>query len=90
MSSTTAVQYESTELMHKVELKISCQDLPSMDYMSKSDPMVVVFIKEGDSYVELGRTESVTYHHHHHHHHHHHPLSLHSLPLLNTLSPSSF
>eukprot|EP00003_Mantamonas_plastica_P022359 TRINITY_DN377_c1_g1_i1.p1 TRINITY_DN377_c1_g1~~TRINITY_DN377_c1_g1_i1.p1 ORF type:complete len:598 (-),score=163.85 TRINITY_DN377_c1_g1_i1:1692-3449(-) len=60
MSSTTAVQYESTELMHKVELKISCQDLPSMDYMSKSDPMVVVFIKEGDSYVELGRTESVT------------------------------
>ena len=44
-----------------VELTISCNNLPDMDIISKSDPMCVVFLKHPtlNSWKEIGRTETV-------------------------------
>ena len=36
-----------------------CRKLASLDVMSKSDPMVVVFQQSGKSWIEVGRTEAL-------------------------------
>ncbi|XP_014674843.1 PREDICTED: copine-8-like [Priapulus caudatus] len=45
----------------KVELSISCRNLVDMDVFSKSDPMVVLYIKEfgSQTFKEVGRTETI-------------------------------
>jgi hypothetical protein len=48
------------DLKSRVELSIACVDLPSADLLSKSDPMVVVSLKEDSgTWREIGRTEGV-------------------------------
>jgi len=43
-----------------LELHISCTNLADMDTFSKSDPMVVVFTKDGfGNWIEYGRTEMI-------------------------------
>jgi len=69
--STYCYQYpglnKSTSLSSKVEINISCSNLPSLDILSKSDPKVYVFI-EKKSYTNnnvdanwelLGATEKI-------------------------------
>ena len=45
----------------RVEFHISCKNLPDLDTFSKSDPMVLVSLKDPESgeYKELGRTECI-------------------------------
>ena len=49
------------ELKSKIELFIECNNLPNLDTFSKSDPMVVVSLKDEQKncYQEIGRTEIV-------------------------------
>lgn len=58
---TTAYNLSNTNLSITVELSISCKDLISLDVMSKSDPMAIVYIrdKQGTSWKEVGRTEMI-------------------------------
>ena len=42
-----------------VEISISCKDLIKKDLLSKSDPFCILYLKEGSSYRELGRTEMI-------------------------------
>ena len=51
---------DESHLKEKVELFISCKDLVQKDFNSKSDPFVVVYIRDRKSnFVELGRTEVI-------------------------------
>lgn len=45
----------------KVEISVSCRGLQDMDIFSKSDPMCVMFVKEGtnNEWHEYGRTEVI-------------------------------
>ena len=43
----------------KVELSISCSNLKNLDYFSKSDPVVFLYIKRQNDWVKLGRTEVI-------------------------------
>ncbi len=43
----------------KLELFISCRSLKNMDFLSKSDPFVVVCLKKNNNWVEYGRTETI-------------------------------
>lgn len=46
--------------LSKVELSIRCQDLKNMDFFSKSDPMVVIFMQDSNRrWREYGRTELI-------------------------------
>ncbi|KNC46943.1 copine III [Thecamonas trahens ATCC 50062] len=47
------------EPLSRVELHISCKNLPNMDTFSKSDPMAVVYLASGGSWVEYDRTETI-------------------------------
>ena len=40
-----------------VEISVSCSGLPKMDLFSKSDPFVILYIREGNSYRKIGVTE---------------------------------
>ena len=44
-----------------VTLSIACKNLTNQDYLTKTDPQVHVYIKEGDagSYIMLDKTEVV-------------------------------
>ena len=42
-----------------VELSISCAQLADMDVFSKSDPFCVLYIKDGDKWVMVDRTETI-------------------------------
>ncbi|KAM7455940.1 hypothetical protein BLSTO_03306 [Blastocystis sp. subtype 1] len=43
-----------------VSLAFECENLPQMDYLSKSDPFIVVLMKDGSGdWKEIGRTEIV-------------------------------
>ena len=42
-----------------VELSISCAQLADMDVFSKSDPFCVLYIKDGDKWVVVDRTETI-------------------------------
>ncbi|XP_077983469.1 copine-3-like [Glandiceps talaboti] len=44
----------------KVELRISCRKLINKDISSKSDPMVVLYMQLGGTWVEVERTDKVT------------------------------
>ena len=44
----------------RLELSLRAQDLPKSDLFSKSDPMAVVSLRQGDAWVEAGRTEVIT------------------------------
>uniref|UniRef100_A0A8C6LXG4 Copine-3 n=1 Tax=Nothobranchius furzeri TaxID=105023 RepID=A0A8C6LXG4_NOTFU len=47
-------------LVTKVELTISCENLMDMDFFSKSDPVCALFLYTPDSiWYELGRTETI-------------------------------
>ncbi len=69
MPSTLDMVVEGNPMAHcgnndisgRVELSISIKDIPNMDVMSKSDPMVVVYLKSGfqNGIVEIGRTECI-------------------------------
>ncbi|KAL7751810.1 hypothetical protein RI367_002810 [Sorochytrium milnesiophthora] len=45
----------------RIELRISCKGLPKMDYLSKSDPQVILYTRDPDSNVwhEHARTEVI-------------------------------
>jgi Ca2+-dependent lipid-binding protein len=43
----------------EVELTIECNNLRNMDTFSKSDPIAVVYSREGDRWSEVGRTEII-------------------------------
>lgn len=53
----------------KVELRFSCQNLPDLDVISKSDPQIIVFLRQilptqpgmtvRESLIEVGRTEVI-------------------------------
>ena len=49
----------ASNVSSKVELSIRCRNLIDADFLSKSDPMVVVEQRVGASWLELGRTEVV-------------------------------
>lgn len=40
-------------------LYLSCRDLPKLDRLSPSDPFCVLYVKSGDQWQEVGRTEVV-------------------------------
>ena len=42
-----------------VEISISCKGLTKKDVLSKSDPFCILYLQEGHSYRELGRTEMI-------------------------------
>lgn len=48
-------------LVTKVELTIACRDVRNRDALSKSDPMCVIYLKDGTSgqFHEVGRTEVI-------------------------------
>ncbi|MES1917663.1 MAG: hypothetical protein MHM6MM_009376 [Cercozoa sp. M6MM] len=49
-----------TKLSSQVELFISCNDLPKMDRLSRSDPFgVVSWIQPNGTRTEIGRTETI-------------------------------
>ncbi|KAK9765731.1 hypothetical protein K7432_005696 [Basidiobolus ranarum] len=44
------------------EIRVGCQELPKLDFLSESDPQVVLFAKGGhnqERWVEIGRTETL-------------------------------
>ena len=44
----------------KIEIFLSCRSLIEMDTFSKSDPYVIIFLKNNDGqFLELGRTETL-------------------------------
>lgn len=45
--------------VQKVELKISCRNILDMDFFSKSDPFVVMYMKFQSGWREVGRTETI-------------------------------
>uniref|UniRef100_A0A1I8GKN8 C2 domain-containing protein n=1 Tax=Macrostomum lignano TaxID=282301 RepID=A0A1I8GKN8_9PLAT len=47
------------QLTSRVEIIVSCKNLPDRDVMSKSDPMCVLFMKTPTSTHEFGRTECI-------------------------------
>jgi len=49
----------ASNVSSKVELSVRCRNLIDADFLSKSDPMVVVEQRVGASWLELGRTEVV-------------------------------
>eukprot|EP01117_Protostelium_nocturnum_P007478 TRINITY_DN2673_c0_g1_i3.p1 TRINITY_DN2673_c0_g1~~TRINITY_DN2673_c0_g1_i3.p1 ORF type:complete len:528 (-),score=182.53 TRINITY_DN2673_c0_g1_i3:41-1624(-) len=52
---------QQAELSMQLDLSISCSQLISLDYLSKSDPMVIVHIRDmlSKKWVEVGRTEKI-------------------------------
>lgn len=44
--------------VQKIELRLSCTNLPNKDIGSKSDPCAVLYFKHGDKYKEYARTEN--------------------------------
>jgi hypothetical protein len=40
---------------------IECHELTNMDLLSKISPMVALFAKQDDKWVEVGRTEMIPY-----------------------------
>ncbi|XP_059156094.1 copine-3-like [Physella acuta] len=46
-----------TQLVQKIELRISCMNLPNRDLTSLSDPCAVFYVKHKDKYKEYDRTE---------------------------------
>ena len=64
MSYTQPPQWQSNPLdqpLSKLELSLSCKNLKNMDWLSKSDPIVVVYQKNNvtNRFQELGRTEMI-------------------------------
>ena len=49
----------ATNVFTKVEISIRCENLINADFLSKSDPMVVVDQKQDTGWLEFGRTETV-------------------------------
>ncbi|KAL9649914.1 hypothetical protein ABK040_011387 [Willaertia magna] len=72
-SSQQPLQIDPLDASTKVELTISCNSLPNLDYLSKSDPQVILYIKDNikqinnlsssmymnANWIEYGRTEVV-------------------------------
>ena len=50
----------ANELKQKVELRVSCKNLPNKDVTSKSDPCAVLYFKEGDKYEEVIVADIIT------------------------------
>ena len=47
-------------LSNPLEIHISCKDLPSLDFSSKTDPFAVVYVQnKGTTWIEVGRTEQI-------------------------------
>ena len=52
--------FAETVLSEQIELFLSCADLPKKDVFSKSDPFVVVYLKENQGrFNEIGRSEVI-------------------------------
>ena len=51
----------SDQNLKKIELSISCRKLKNMDFFSKSDPFVILYIKHlhTKQWVNMGRTETI-------------------------------
>ena len=49
----------ATQLSSNIELSVRCKNLVDADYLSKSDPMVVVEQQVSGGWHELGRTEVI-------------------------------
>lgn len=49
------------DLVTKVELSIACKGLKNLDVLSKSDPQVVMYMRENSNtaWYEVGRTEMI-------------------------------
>jgi len=58
MNSATFQPGGSSLPTSTVELSVRCSDLTNQDILSKSDPICVLFIKNGNSWLEFGRTET--------------------------------
>eukprot|EP01117_Protostelium_nocturnum_P007480 TRINITY_DN2673_c1_g1_i1.p2 TRINITY_DN2673_c1_g1~~TRINITY_DN2673_c1_g1_i1.p2 ORF type:complete len:523 (-),score=201.66 TRINITY_DN2673_c1_g1_i1:2011-3579(-) len=52
---------QNESLSMQVELAISCDSLPSFDLLSKSDPMVILYVRDNSTkkWTEVGRTEQI-------------------------------
>lgn len=44
------------DLSSRVELRLSCSNLRDADFLSKSDPLVVIYVQSGDHWTEVGET----------------------------------
>ena len=55
VQNTVATEDISTE----VELSLSCSQLPNLDLMSKTDPQVFIYMKDGNNWLEIGKTEII-------------------------------
>jgi len=43
----------------QIEIRVSCNKIKNKDVTSKSDPFCVMFLKDGDEWTEVGRTETI-------------------------------
>ena len=56
------MSFPKATLKEQVEVFLSCQDLIKTDFRSKSDPFVVVYLKDrrtNKQFKEIGRTEVI-------------------------------
>ena len=49
----------TSTLSEEVEFFVSCRDLANLDYMSKSDPFVVFFVKSGTGWTQIDMSETI-------------------------------
>merc|ERR1719225_2321458 len=42
-----------------VELSVRCENLADMDVLSKSDPVCALSVRQGQAWLEVGRTERI-------------------------------
>ena len=50
---------QAATLTSTVELSVRCDHLPDMDLLSKSDPFCVLYMKDGDRWILVDKTETI-------------------------------
>mmetsp|Transcript_16460 Transcript_16460/g.11626 ORF Transcript_16460/g.11626 Transcript_16460/m.11626 type:complete len:142 (-) Transcript_16460:2009-2434(-) len=53
------ISQESTGLSSTVSLSFSCTDLPNLDTFTRTDGMVVLYLKQGNVWTRIGMTEVI-------------------------------
>ena len=54
-----ATNFSQGGMVQRLEIAISCENLPNMDTMSQSDPFAVIYKQQGRMWQKLGMTEVI-------------------------------
>src|SRR3989338_8284047 len=49
----------ANDISTEVELSISCNQLPNLDLMSKTDQQVFIYMRDGNNWLDVGKTEII-------------------------------